>query len=161
MKTNKQKSSKIDAIFKKLKIDDSLTKNIVYKFPKVKDYVFPKKGYNYQADVLMLPTTKEGYKYLLTMVDLWSNYVDFEPTKDKKASTMLNAMKEIFKRDYLNKPKASIKTDNGTEFKDQFTKYLHDNNILHLTTLPDRHKQLGNVENLNKLVGKILMTYLT
>ena len=160
MKQNK-KPTKLDLILGKLKIDNTLTKPIYYKFPTVKSQVFPKKGYNYQADLLMLPTTKLGYKYLLVMVDLWSNYFDIEPLKNKDAQTILNATKEIFKRDYLKMPKASIKTDAGTEFKGQFEKYLYDNNILHLVTLPDRHKQLGNVENLNKQLGKIFMSYLT
>ena len=57
-------------------------------------------------------------------------------------------------------PKASIRTDNGAEFKSVVDKYMYDNNILHLWSLPDRHKQMGNVENLNKVVGRFLMTYL-
>ena len=160
MKSNK-KPSRMDQLLSKLKIDNTLTKPIFYKFPTVKSQVFPKRGYNYMCDTLMLPTTKLGYKYLLVMVDLWSNYFDIEPVKNKEASTMLEAMKAIFKRDYLKMPKSSLKSDMGTEFKGPFEKYLFDNSILHLTTLPDRHKQLGNVENLNKQLGKILMTYLT
>ena len=77
-KQSKPKPTKIENILQKLKIDDSLTKPIYYKFPKVKRHIFPKRGYNYQADLLMLPPTKSGYRYLLTMVDLWSNHVDFE-----------------------------------------------------------------------------------
>lgn len=160
MKSN-NKPTRFDNLLNKLKIDNTLTKPIFYTFPTVKSQVFPKKGYNYQADLLLLPTTKLGYKYLLVMVDLWSNYFDIEPIKNKDASTMLQAMKEIFKREYLKLPKSSIKTDAGTEFKGQFEQYLYDNSILHLVTLPDRHKQLGNVENLNKLLGKIFNTYLT
>jgi hypothetical protein len=160
-KISKPTQTKIDKILQKLKIDDSLTKPIYYKFPKVKRHIFPKRGYNYQAVLLILPPTKSGYRYLLTMVDLWSNHVDFEPMKNKEAITTLQAMKEIFKRDYLKKPVASVKTDAGSEFKGPFEQYLFDNNFLHLVTLPDRHKQLGNVENLNKILGKILMTYLT
>ena len=39
--------------------------------------------------------------------------------------------------------------------------FLKKQNILHLYSLPDRHKQLGNIENLNKFLGRIFMTYLT
>lgn len=160
-KKNNKKLTRIDQLLNNLKIDNTLTKPIFYKFPTVKDNVFPKKGYNYQADTLMLPTTKEGYRYLLVMVDLWSNYFDIEPTKNKQAETMLEAMKTIFKRGILKKPESSVKTDMGTEFKHTFDKYLYENNILHLTTLPDRHKQLGNVERLNRDLGQLFMTYLT
>lgn len=99
MKSHK-KTSKIDDILQKLKIDNTLTKPIYYKFPTVKSQVFPKRGYNYQCDTLMLPTTKLGFKYLFVMVDLWSNHADFEPTKNKDASSMLEAMKAIFIRHY-------------------------------------------------------------
>jgi hypothetical protein len=57
-------------------------------------------------------------------------------------------------------PEASIRTDSGSEFKSVVDKYMHDNNILHLWSLPNRHKQMGNVENLNKQIGRFLMTYL-
>ena len=160
-KPKKAKPTRFDTILNNLKIDNTLTKPIYYKFPTVKDNVFPKKGYNYQADLLMLPTTKEGYRYLLVMVDLWSNDFDVEPIKNKEAKTILEASKAIFKRGILKMPQSSIKTDAGTEFKHVFEKFLYENNILHLTTLPDRHKQLGNVERLNRDLGQILMTYLT
>jgi hypothetical protein len=156
-----KKPSKLDALLQKLKIDNTLTKPIYYKFPTVKEHIFPKSGYNYQCDTLMLPITKAGFRYLLVMVDLWSNYIDIEPVKDKQAETMLQAMKTIFKRDYLKKPEATLKTDQGTEFKQKFDQYLFDNSILHLTSLPDRHKQMANVESLNKILGQLFMTYLT
>jgi hypothetical protein len=57
-------------------------------------------------------------------------------------------------------PKASIRTDNGGEFKSVVDKFMYNNNILHLWSLPDRHKQMSNVENLNKQVGRVLYTYL-
>lgn len=46
-------------------------------------------GFNYMADLLYLPKTRQKYLYLFTMVDIWSNHCDFEPIKDKKASTVL------------------------------------------------------------------------
>jgi len=61
----------------------------------------------------------------------------------------------------LKKPNASIRTDNGSEFKSVVDKYMYDNSILHLWSLPDRHKQMGNVENLNRQIGRVLMTYLS
>jgi hypothetical protein len=155
------KTSKLDTLLQKLNIDNKLTKPIYYKFPTVKEHIFPKSGYNYQCDTLMLPTTKLGFRYLLVMVDLWSNFFDIEPVKNKQAETMLQAMKTIFKRDYLKKPEATLKTDQGTEFKHTFDQFLFDNSILHLTSLPDRHKQMANVESLNRDLGKLFMTYLT
>ena len=70
-------------------------------------------------------------------------------------------MKTIFKRKIITEPEASIRTDAGSEFKSVFNKYLYDHNILHLVALPDRKKQNGNVENLNRQIGRILNTYMT
>jgi len=61
-------------------------------------------------------------------------------------------MKAIFKRGILKMPKATLRTDEGVEFKSVFQQYCFDNSILHLRALPDRHKQLGNIENLNKFI---------
>ena len=107
----------------KLNISETYTKPIKYKFPKVKNQVFSEAGYNYEADLLELPTTKQGYKSLLVIVDIYSNYFDIQPLKSKTAEF------------------------NGGEFKSVVDKYMYENNILHLWSLPDRHKQMGNVEN--------------
>lgn len=150
----------MDSLLNKLQIDDTLAKPISYKFPTVKNNIFPQGDYNYQSDLLELPPTKLGYRYLLVMVDLWNNYFDIEPMKNKQADTTLEAMKKIFKRDILPLPKASMRTDSGGEFKGSFDKYLQHNNVFHMFSLPDRHKQMGNVERLNKDLGQILISYL-
>jgi len=113
------------------------------------------------ADLLILPRTPEGYNGLLTMIDLANNECDFEPYKTKEPKEILQCMETIFKRPYLKKPYASIRTDNGTEFKGVFHKYLYDNSILHRYCMPDRHRQMSAVENLNKQLGKIIQTYLS
>jgi hypothetical protein len=116
--------------------------------------------YNFMADLLFLPTTKKKNKYLLVVVDLWSNDFDIEPLKDKEATSVLTAFKKIIKRPFINMPKASIRTDGGTEFKGVFKKYLYDNSILHRVAEPYRHQQLSNVENLNKTLGRIFNGYM-
>ena len=155
-----KKLSPMQELMNKMTIDETYTKPIKYKFPTVKANIFPKSGYNYQADILELVCTKDGYNRLLCVVDMYSNYCDFEPMKTKTSTEVLKAFKRIFKRGIVPMPKASIRTDNGSEFKSVVDKYFYDNNILHLWSLPDRHKQMGNVENLNKQVGRVLYTYL-
>lgn len=141
-------------------IDETFTKPPKVVFDSVKANTFPMGGYNYMADVLYLPTTKKKYKYLLTMIDIWSNNIDFEPIKDKQSKTVLDAMKTIFKRDIMPKPQASIRTDGGSEFKDVFHKYLHDESILHRVSEPYRHNQTANVERLNRTLGRFLNGYM-
>ena len=128
-------------------------------FTKVKDIVPPIANYNFMADLLFLPNDK-GYRYLLVMVDLASDYFDAEPIKDKQPSTVLTAMKKMFKRPYIGKPEASVATDDGSEFKGVFHKYLQENYIYHKIAEPDRHSQMANVERLNRTLGDLLNAYM-
>lgn len=149
------------SLLNKLKIDETFTKAIKKPiFDKVKENTYPVHDYNYMADILFLPTTKQKYKYLLCIVDLWSNEFDMEPLKTKEPDESVIAMEKIFKRPFIKKPKASIQTDAGNEFRGSFDKYLHDNSIVHRTTEPARHQQMGNVENLNKQLGRLFNGYM-
>ena len=47
-----KKLSPMQELMNRMSIDETYTKPIKYKFPKVKDNIFPKSGYNYQADIL-------------------------------------------------------------------------------------------------------------
>jgi hypothetical protein len=61
----------------------------------------------------------------------------------------------MFDRKYLNKPYASITTDQGTEFSGVFNDYLYDESIFHKVTKPGRHQQLGNIDSLIKQLGRL------
>jgi hypothetical protein len=80
--------------------------------------------------------------------------------KSKEADESLKAMKRIFSRGILPKPYSSIRTDNGSEFKSVFHKFLVDNKIFHSVSEPYRHKQLSVVESLNKTLGYLIHGYL-
>ena len=153
------------AILKALDIDDKVMKHSSpstkkIKFDKVKDSIPTKEDYNFQMDYLELPKTKQGFNRLLVMVDLATDEVDFEPTKNKDSKTTLKAMQAIFKRPFLNKPYASIRTDAGTEFQGEVKKYLYNESILHRPGISGRHKQTGNVEMANKQISTILNAYM-
>ena len=160
-KPSKTGLSKMNKLAKELNIDETLTTRVKYEpMPKVKNQTFPKHGYNEMADLLILPQTSKGFQYLLVMVDLWSNNFDIQEMKTKTAKSTLEAMQQIFKRNYIDKPNASLQTDNGGEFKDIFDKWLKDHDVTHLLTLPDRHKQMGNVESLNRQLGRLFNGYM-
>lgn len=129
-------------------------------FTKVKKQVKPKRGHNYMADLLYLPESKEGFKYLLVVVDLWSDEFDIEPLKVRDAKTVLKAYKKMLKRKYIQFPKATFQTDGGSEFKGAFTKFIYDGKAYHRVTAPNRHTQQANVERLNRQLGYWIMNYL-
>jgi hypothetical protein len=151
----------MNKLIKKLNIDETYTKPVIEtKFNKVKDNIPHVKHYNYMADLLQLPETKDGYNYVLVVVDLATDMFDIEPIKNNSATLVLEAFKKMFKRKYIKKPHASVRTDGGAEFKKEFTEFLYDNSILHKTAEPYRHKQLANVESLNKLLGRLFNGYM-
>ena len=152
----------MDAILQKLGIDESLTKPVKRpkKFTKVQDNIPMKADYNFMADLLFLPKTKEGFRYLLVVVDLATKEFDVEPLKTKQPKEVLEAMEKMFKRPYIKKPYASIQTDSGREFDGVFQKYLYDQSILHKKTVPGRHSQNSMVESLNRQLGRLLNGYM-
>lgn len=152
----------MDKILKQLNIDETKTKPPKKQkiFNKIKDNIPLIENYNFMADLLHLPTTKKGFSYCYVMVDLADNNFDIEPIKNKEPNTCLNAMKAIFKRKILKKPYASIATDSGTEFKGVYNKYLENEGIDHKVGLPYRHKQVANVESLNKQLGRLFNGYM-
>jgi hypothetical protein len=111
-------------MFKEMKVSEECTKKSKYKFDHFKNNTFPQKGYNIQADLFMLPITEDGYHYLLTVIDIWSIYIDFEPLKTKTAKETLAAMKTILNRKYVSEVKASIKSDSDREFLESFDQYF-------------------------------------
>jgi len=126
----------------------------------IADVIPPYEDYNFQADHLNLPTTKAGYKYLLTVCDLATKECDFEPVKSQSADETLRAFKSIIKRPYLNKPYASLRTDAGTAFKNNFAKWLYNESILHSVSGTARHKQTGSIEALNRQISMVLNAYM-
>ena len=129
-------------------------------------------GYIYQADLLFLPTD-QGYKYLLVMIDNNNNSLDFEPMKGKTAKETLDAILKIFDRPYLKRPKFSIEVDAGTEFQAEFKSYFEPKRekpgeetdrpkgVYIRQGKAGRHRQQSLVENLNKIIGKVIHMQLT
>ena len=152
--------SKFKNLLSKLGIDkeDEMTKPATKEttFTKVRDVVYKKRGYNFMSDLIELPND-EGYKYLFVIVDLFSDNIDFEEMKTKKATEALSALKTIAKRPYISlKTAYTLATDGGNEFKGAFQKFLYNNSIYHKTSRPSRHSQQANVERANRTVSRLL-----
>lgn len=151
------------AILEKLKIDETFTKprkNKQKVFNHIKNNIPLIEDYNFMADIIELPETKAKYKYLLSVVDLATDDFDIEPLRTKTPKEVLNAYQKMFKRKYIKKPFATLRTDNGNEFKGIFTKWLEDEDIFHKVNLPNRHTQMANIEALNKQLGRLFNGYM-
>jgi hypothetical protein len=152
----------MENILKELKINEKYSKPVKIKkeFSKVKDNIPLKADYNFMADLLELPETKKGFKYLLVVVDLATDEFDIEPITNNKSLTVVDAMKRMFNRRYIKKPYASIRTDGGAEFEGAFDEYCYENNILHKIGVAGRHQQTANVERLNRELGRLFNGYM-
>jgi hypothetical protein len=148
-------------VIKDLGTNEFFTKaDMKKKYNKFVTAVVPQEDFNYMSDLIEMPTTKSGFKWILVVLDLATNVFDIEPMQNKEATTTLNAFKKIVKRGILILPEISIKTDGGTEFKGAFDKYLTEHKIMHKTAKAYRKQQMGPVEGLNTTIARLLMNYL-
>ena len=132
-------------------------------YDKVKDNIPLVADKNFMADYLFLPKTKQGYKYLLVVVDLATDLFDIEPMKDKKPESVINGILQMDKRPFIHfyeDEGQSIRTDAGNEFKGSFKDFCKKNSILLRPAIPNRHIQLPNVERLNGTLGTLLNGYM-
>ena len=153
---------KFNNIVKGLNIDESNTRPIKAPkvFTKISDTVAQLKDYNFMSDILILPTTKEGYNSLLVVVDLATHEFDIEPLKSKKPTELLQAFKKMTKRPYLKIPFSSMATDGGSEFKGEFDAFLKERKVFHKVAGKGRHTQQSMVESLNRILGRLLNGYM-
>ena len=130
------------------------------KFNRFINSVVPEEDFNYMGDLLILPETKEGYKYLLVILDLATSEFDMEPMKTKEADETLKAYKKIIKRKIIKIPQISFRTDNGGEFKSSFNEYLVKNKVFHKWAVSGNHKQQAPIEGLNNTLSRLLNNYM-
>lgn len=129
LKDNNIKVSKQE--LKKWMLDQeeyTLHKPLRKKFPRNKTMVYGIDN-TWQADLIdmqKLSKENDGYKYLLTVIDVFSKYAWVIPIKNKTNSNIIEAFSKIFSQRKPNK----IHTDKGTEFIGKETqKYFEKNNI--------------------------------
>lgn len=148
----------IDKTFNK----ESRTRNKRKKTNSVDQNITHEARIQLEADVLHLPASSSGNKYLLVVVDLATRMFDIEPIQVLNSKNCLEALKEIEERDYIGELEAPEKltTDGGAEFKGTLHNYLYDNNIFHRFTSAGRSNQLSVINNLCKQLGRLFMGYL-
>lgn len=158
---------KFKDILEELEIDETFnkeqrTKKANKKYNSVDENITHEAKIQFQADVLHLPKTTQGNKYLLIVVDIATRTFDIEPMKILNSESCLEALKQIQKRKYIGELKAPLKisTDGGAEFQKDVKDYLWKKNIFHRVTSAGRSNQLSIVNSLCKELGRLFMGYL-
>jgi hypothetical protein len=113
----------------------------------------------WQADLVDLSSLQkynQGFRYLLTCIDILSKYAWAIPLKTKQGEDIVNAFKIIFQE---RKPK-SLQTDQGTEFKNvKFQSFLKRNNVRFFTTFNSTKASI--VERFNRTLKTKMWKYFT
>ena len=96
----------------------SLHKSVRRRFP-VRSYRAKYPSQFWQADLVeMIPFSRinKGFKYILTIVDVFSRFAWAIGLKNKSATSVTDAFKQIFKK---TKPPTYLHTDEGKEFENK------------------------------------------
>ena len=113
------------------------------------------------ADVQSLAEDNDGYKFILTVIDVFSKYAWAIPIKDKSAKTMMEAFKKLFDLADPRKP-VKLQTDKGTEFLNKNVQAMlisEPYNIKQFTTMGDTKASI--VERFNRTLKDRLWRYFT
>ena len=96
----------------------------------------------------------DDYNHILTAIDYFSRKVWARPLHNKRAATVLEALKNIFTE--MTIFPHIIQSDNGKEFKNYATiNWYKENNIQYIYTLPYAPQSNGLIENFNKQLRKM------
>ena len=105
-------------------------------------------------DLSSVAKSNYNYNYIMTIVDIFTRYVWLEKLKDKSAYNVANGLNNVVIRSGIN-PNYII-TDNGLEFKGEFSDYCKDKNIKQRFIRAYTPQANGIVERMNQEIRKIM-----
>ena len=115
---------------------------------------------NWEADLVDVQNLKkynDGYRYLLTCIDVLSKYVWVVPLKNKTSKDIVGAFKKILKD---GRTPQMLHTDKGSEFMNrEFQRYLKSQNISFFTT--ENETKACIVERFNRTLKTKMWRYFT
>ena len=114
----------------------------------------------WQADLVDMQEFSQqnsGYKYILTVIDIFSKYAWAIPLKDKSGKSVLNAFKKIFKHRVPTK----IQTDKGKEFVNKYVQNVLKENMIHFFTSKNPDIKCAVIERFNRTLKTKMFKYFT
>ena len=160
-------ASKLKAKYPQADTKSWLTNQLAYTLHKPMRRTFPTRKYKvsgmndlWQIDLMeMIPyaSINDGYRYIITCIDVFSRYARAEPVKAKDAKSVAAALERMLQKDEIP---THIQTDLGKEFynskvKDLFIKYK----IKHYSVYSQFKAAL--VERFNRTLRSKLNRYFT
>ena len=138
----------------------TLHKPVGKKFPKAPTLVFGRDE-QWQIDLVdmqKLSKWNKGYKYMLTVIDVFSKVAWAEPLKTKSAKHMIVALNKLEK--HFPAAPLRVQTDQGTEFLNKHVQaWFKKNKWHHFVTSGDSKASV--VEQWNKTIKQRMFRYFT
>lgn len=141
----------------KRQVVEELHRNARKNFPRRKTIMYGIAD-TYQIDLVeMIPLAKynKNYKYILTVIDIFSKFVWAIPIKSKTAKEVSSAMNTLFQSGHIPK---NIHSDQGKEFyNSEFKQLLKRHNINHYSTFSTMKAAI--IERLNRTLKSKMWKY--
>lgn len=99
-----------------------------------------------------------GNKYLLVLIDWFSKFLWVRPLKNKSANNVARITEEVI--NIMPRVPESIQSDNGTEFRGEFSTMLRHYNIKQIYSRPYTPTSQGLVERVNQTLKRRLAVVL-
>ena len=109
------------------------------------------------ADVQLLASQNHGYRYILTVIDIFSRYAWARPLKTKRGDEVASAFKDIFNEGRIPQ---RIQTDQGREFENRHVLSLFQEHNIELFSVKSAYKA-AIVERFNRTLKHKLWRYFT
>ena len=106
-----------------------------------------------------IPTANQGYRYLLTVVDMLSKYTWVEPVKSKTGKDVTAAFEKILRRSDGRTPRR-LQTADGKEFYNKtFQALMKRKDIVHFSSSGDTKASV--IERFNRTLKQRMYRYFT
>ena len=109
------------------------------------------------ADVSLIAKQNKGYRFILTVIDIFSRYAWARPLKSKSGKEVAAAFKDIFREGRIPK---RIQTDQGKEFENRDIATLFSQHNIELFSVKSAYKA-AIVERFNRTLKTKLWKYFT
>lgn len=109
------------------------------------------------ADVSLIAKQNNGYRFILTVIDIFSRYAWARPLKTKRGEEVAAAFVNIFEEGNIPK---RIQTDQGKEFENRHVRSLFDEHDIELFSVKSAYKA-AIVERFNRTLKSRLWKYFT
>lgn len=158
---------KVDSTLTRKKVKDWLEGQLVYTLNKQARRHFKRNpviaehiNENFQADLVDMQEFAKynnGYRYILTVIDVFSKHAWAIPIKNKQASSVRDSMKEILK----NVIPYKVQTDRGKEFDNELFRKLMDDYEINFFMTKNKEIKCSIVERFNRTLKNKLHKYFT